>query len=151
MKKIFILSLASLFLFSSCRSFKDPVFDRIENVEMGSLNITKPVITLQMKCFNPNNRSAILKNGEGDAWIDSSYLGHFTIDSAINIPANSDFRIPVSLALDIKSVLQNSMALISKEQVNIKVSGKVKAGRKGFYKNVPINYEGPQNLKELFR
>lgn len=104
-----------------------------------------------MKCFNPNNRSAILKTGEGDAWIDSSYLGHFTIDSAITIPANADFHIPVSLALDIKTVLQNSMALISKEQVNIKVSGNVKAGRKGFYKNVPINYEGPQNLKELFR
>lgn len=149
--RYFFSSLLLLFVLASCKDFKEPVFDKIENVKMGQLNLDKPVISLQMKYFNPNKFAAKLKNAEGDAWMENSYLGHFTVDTTVAVPANSDFHIPVNLAVDMKSILQNSFSLLLKDEVNIKITGKAKAGRAGFYKSFPIYYEGKQDIGQILR
>lgn len=146
--------LLALFVVSglvSCRDMKDPVFKNIENVKGDRLNFSNSSVTLDMRYFNPNNFKGQLKQAEGDAWMDSTYLGHFMVDSLVNIPANSDFLVPVKLLVDMKQILKHSLTALLNEEVNIRISGRAKAGKGGIFRNFNLNYQGKQNLRELFK
>jgi LEA14-like dessication related protein len=134
----------------SCKDIKDPELIGIDNVKMGKLGIAGSSVTLNIKYFNPNPFNAKLKEAEGDAWMDSTYLGHFKVDTLVSVPASSEFTVPVNLIVDMKYLLQNSMAAFMKQEVLIRITGTAKAGRHGFYKKFPLTYEGKQNLAKLF-
>ncbi|HRA12982.1 MAG TPA: hypothetical protein PKX31_14995, partial [Chitinophagaceae bacterium] len=86
-----------------------------------------------------------------EAWLDNNFLGHFTVDSLINIPANNLFRLPVKLQVDMSKILQSSILAFLNPEVMIKVNGKAKLGKGIVYINYPIKYEGKQNLRELLK
>ena len=67
---------------------KDPVFKGIENVKVNEVGMSASTVTLDIRYHNPNNFKGRLKQAEGDAWMDSTYLGHFVVDSSVHIPAN---------------------------------------------------------------
>lgn len=135
----------------SCKKLKDPVFNGIENVRLGKVGFGSSQLTLDMKCFNPNNTKAVLKEAEGDAWMDSSYLGHFRVDTAVNIPANSDFTVPVKMDVDTRYILKNSLFAFMNDEVTIRISGEARVGKSGIYKRFPIAYVGKQNISQAFR
>ena len=150
MKQLFI-AIAITCLIASCKDVKDPELVGIENVSMKKMDMKASVVTLQVKYFNPNHFNAKLKEAEGDAWMDSTFLGHFRMDSLIQVPAHSEFLVPVDLSVDMKYLLQHSMSAFLNDEVLIKIKGTAKAGRNGFYRNFVLNYEGKQNLGKLFK
>ena len=150
MNKLFFVALFVLAM-ASCKNMKDPVFKGIENVKMGQVGVTESLVTLDIRYHNPNNFNGSLKQAEGDAWMDSTYLGHFSADSTIHIPANGEFLVPVRLMMDMKQILKNSFAALMNEEVMLRIKGSARAGRSGFYKNFSLNYEGKQNLRALFK
>ena len=101
--------------------------------------------------FNPNRSRLKLKSAQGDAWIENNYLGHFTIDSLIHIPANGDFRLPVKLQVDMNKFFKNYLLTFLAKEVTIKVAGRARVGKGFIFINYPIRYEGKQNLEELFK
>ncbi len=149
MKKLVFLLLATGILIS-CGKMKDPVFKGIENVSMNGLGMQESFVTLDIRYLNPNSFKGRLKKAEGDAWVDSIYLGHFTVDTLVHISPNSEFLVPVKLKVDMKQMLKHSMTAFLKEDVMLTITGKAKAGKSGFYKNFSLNYTGRQNLNELF-
>lgn len=148
--KRFILLLLVAGMLISCGKLKDPVFKGIENVKMNGLGMQESFVTLDIRYLNPNGFKGKLKNAEGDAWIDSIYLGHFIVDTLVHIPPNSDFLVPVKLMIDMKQMLKHSMTAFLKEDVLLRITGKAKAGKSGFYRNFSLNYLGKQNLNALF-
>lgn len=126
------------------------MFKNIENVQLDNLAMGASSVTLDIRYFNPNHSTGKLKNAEGDAFIDDKLLGHFIVDSTITIPANSEFLIPVKLAIEMKDLLKYSLNAFLKDEVTIKIIGKAKAGKSGFYKTFDLNYTGKQNLSALF-
>jgi len=150
MKKILFLP-ALICLLASCGKMKDPVFKGIENVKLNRAALDSSLVTLDIRYFNPNNFKGLLKQAEGDAWMDSTYLGHFIVDSTVQIPANSEFLIPVKLAVDMNQILKHSFAALLNEDVLLRITGRARAGKSGFYRNFSLNYQGKQNLRELFK
>ena len=136
---------------SSCGSIKDPEFQRIENIRLGKLGFAESTLNLDIVYSNPNNTRLKLKSAEGEAWLDNNFLGHFTVDSLINIPANNLFRLPVKLQVDMSKILQSSILAFLNPEVMIKVNGKAKLGKGFVYIDYPIKYEGKQNLRELLK
>jgi LEA14-like dessication related protein len=138
-------------LFISACSLEEPTFKGIENVQMGKLGVKESTFTLDLHYFNPNRSGLKLKKAEGDAWMDGDYLGHFTMDTLINIPGNSDFLLPVKFRAEMALLLKNSMsAMLGKESL-LKVEGKARVGKSGIYIRYPIRYEGKHNLGELLK
>ena len=123
----------------------------IENVKMSEVGMAGSLVTLDIRYHNPNNFNAKLTQAEGDAWMDSTYLGHFVADSTVHIPANGEFLVPVKLLMDMKQIFKNSLAALLNEQVMLTITGSARAGRSGFYKNFSLNYKGKQNLRDLFK
>ena len=149
--KSLLFVLVTIVLFGACGKMKDPVFKGIENVKVNEVGRVESTVTLDIRYLNPNNFNGLLKEAEGDAWIDSTYLGHFTVDTSVHIPANSEFLIPVKMAVDMTKMLRHSFAALLNEKVLLRISGQAKAGKSGFYKNFSLDYQGMQNLRELFR
>lgn len=149
--KRFVFALLVVIVLISCGKMKDPVFKGIENVKMNGLGVQESFVTLDIRYLNPNGFKGRLKSAEGDAWMDSIYLGHFTVDTLVQIPPNSEFLVPVKLMVDMKQMLKHSLTAFLKEDVVLKITGTAKAGKSGFYKNFSLNYLGKQNLSELFR
>src|SRR5688572_18994011 len=143
--------LVFIFVITSCKSMKDPEFKGIENVKVSEVGLAGSLVTLDIRYYNPNDFNGKLKQAEGDAWMDSTYLGHFVADSTVFIPANSEFLVPVRLVMDMKQIFKNSLAALLNEQVLLTITGSARAGRSGFYKNFSLNYTGKQNLRELFK
>ena len=150
MKQLFFF-LALLILLGSCGKMKDPVFKGIENVKLEQARLDSSMVTLDIRYLNPNNFNGQLRLAEGDAWMDSTYLGHFIVDSTVQIPANSEFLVPVKLAVDMKEILKHSFAALLNEEVLLRITGKARAGKSGFYRNFSLNYQGMQNLREFFK
>lgn len=150
MKKLLFPSLLVIVL-AACGNMKDPVFKGIENVKVNEVGMSESTVTLDIRYHNPNNFKGLLKQAEGDAWMDSTYLGHFIVDSSVIIPANSEFLVPVKMAVDMKKMLKHSLAAFLNETVLLRITGQARAGKSGFYRNFSLNYQGMQNLRELFK
>lgn len=148
MKKI-VAAIAVIFVLTSCKNIKEPELIGIENVDAGQFSLMNSSIGLGIKLHNPNKFPARLKEAAGDAYIENSLLGHFTIDTTIIAPAKSDFVVPVKLSLNTGFILQQAMSLMQKDSIVVEIKGNAKAARGNFFKNFPLNYKVTQNLKDL--
>jgi LEA14-like dessication related protein len=115
------------------------------------LGIGTTVMSFDVQYFNPNKSRAKLKEAEGEAWLDSNYVGHFHVDTMVNIPAKSDFTVPVKLDVDMKFFLKYSLTGFRNEEVLVTVNGTAKVGKAGIYKRIPLHYEHKQNLAQLIK
>ena len=140
-----------LFFLFSCQKMQDPVFNRISNVNVGKLGLATSEMTFDVEYYNPNKKGGKLKEAQGEAWIDSSYLGHFIVDTLIDIPRHANFVLPVKLSMDMKYFLKLSMSGFKNEEVLVTIKGNARVGRSGVYKKFPINYQAKHNLAQLLK
>lgn len=145
---LFIL-LASLSL--SCTSLKEPEFLGVENIRLDRLSMSGSLLHLDIRFHNPNKAKLKLKEAAGNAWIDNDYLGEFRLDSLVRIYPKSDFSVPVSLQTKAGSLLQNTLSLLLKREVTIKLDGTFKAGKGMLFINYPVKYEGKQELEKMLK
>jgi LEA14-like dessication related protein len=138
-----------LLVLSSCGKIVAPEFRKIDNVRVDRIAGDQSSLLLDLYYYNPNNTRLQLKEAEGDAWINDSFLGHFTVDSAVSIPANADFRIPAILTVDMKKLLKNAGIMLAQKEVPIRLEGKAKVGKAGIFIKYPIKYEGTQDISKL--
>lgn len=144
------LFLAPLLHFS-CGKLAEPEFRGIENFKVGQLGVKESTFTLDLHYFNPNRSGLKLKEAEGDAWMDGNYLGHFIMDTLINVTAQNDFRLPILFKAASGQLLNNSLLSLFGQESLLKVEGKARVGKGGIYIRYPIHYEGKHNLGELLR
>ncbi len=148
---LLFLCLALLFFLLSCGSIKEPDFKSIENVRISKFGLSESTLSLDLRYFNPNKFRVKLQKAEGDAWIENNFLGHFSMDTLIHIPARGEFRLPVKLQVDMAKIFKNSLVAFLAKEVVIKVEGKARLGKGFVFINYPIRYEGKQNLGELLK
>lgn len=152
MKRL-LIALLAIVTMASCGKMKKPEFIGVENTKMGKISKGNTEVLANIRFFNPNSFDANVKHAEGDVWLDSAYIGHFIVDERISIPAKKEFVVPVKLMMDMKQLpmmlLRFGPGIADKPEVFLKATGTLRAGRSGFYKNIPIKYEGSQNLKKL--
>lgn len=147
----FLLLLLIIVLLSSCQSFKAPEFRNVENIRLAKLGRAESTLLADVRYYNPNKTKLKLKEAHGEAWLDGTYLGNFTVDSLVHIPGEAEFSLPVSLRTDMSKILQNSLSAFLKKEVTIKIQGRAKVGKGIVYINYPINYEGKQELEKLLK
>ena len=134
---------------SSCKSVLEPELKGIGNVRMDKLSLVNPEIWINLHYFNPNNYRIKIKKADGDAWLNGHPLGHFTLDTLIHIDAQSEFILPVKLAMDVNNLTQNATLIMLAKEVMLKVVATARVGKGLIFINYPILYEGKQDLKEL--
>ena len=141
-----LLTITISFLAFSCSKPQTPTFIDIDHLRISKVSKQESVVSADLRCFNPNNYKLGLKSSSLDFYVNDRLLGKSVSDSLITIPALDTFYVPVTLRVDMSNILQNALQSVLSSEVNVRVEGNAKAGRSGFYVNLPVHYEGKQKL-----
>jgi LEA14-like dessication related protein len=147
----YLLLASCLFGLSFCGKPKQPDYIDFQHLKLNKAGLNQSVITFDLRYFNPNSYRLQLKEASVDVYFNDKYLGHSILDSLIQVPAKDTFIIPVSMQLEMKSLVKNAMQLLLNPDVMVKLNGNAKVGKGGIFINVPINYEGKQRIDLLGR
>jgi LEA14-like dessication related protein len=134
----------SVVILAACASPKDLVYQDVKNFRVSKISL-RPEVGMDVQFYNPNKYGMTLKDANVDLYINNKLAGHAMLTEKFQVPASSTFLLPVTLVADLKNILPNAMSLLANEEVNIRLTGNVKAG-KGIMVNIPIQYEGKKKL-----
>jgi LEA14-like dessication related protein len=142
MNKIACFALLVILFTASCRRPKELEYRNIEHFSMN-----KGGVSMDIRLYNPNNYKLKLKRADADVFVNGNKLGRMVTNAKITLAKRDTATIPVTLAVDLKNALPNIVGLLFNSEVNIKLTGRVKAGRHGVFIAIPINYEGKQDIR----
>jgi len=145
-KQIAFFPLLLILLVASCRAPKDLVYQNIQNFRLKQDGMQSQVC-LDIRMYNPNSYGMKLKDADVDVFLNGRCLGKMQVDNGCAVPGLDTFAMPVMLNVDLKNVLPNALQLLMNSDVDIKLTGSIKAGKHGIYKKVPVSYEGKQDIK----
>lgn len=146
---LYLSCLFFLLMHISCSSPKPLVYTNYKNFSIDKLGFENSDLKLDLEYYNPNNFGLQVKSSELDLFINNSLLGHSISDSLINIPRRDTFLIPIRFSVDMRNLFKNAWNTLTKNEVLIKVNGKIKLGKANVFMNMPINYEGKHKFKLL--
>lgn len=134
-------------IMSSCSDVKEPVFQDVENLKLGTLGLDKATLSANIRFDNPNRFGLQLKQIDCEVYVDSTYLGHFANTSSVNIPARQAFLLPVQGEVQTIKLMEYSRKALMQEPSAVRVEGKARVGRSGLYKTIPFIYRDTILLK----
>ena len=102
-----------------------------------------------MVYYNPNDFGVQLTNARGDIYIDNMYFGRFGIKDKVSVGKHKEFVVPALIKMDNISAIKNHREIFQKKQAMIRIEGFATVRKAGFNKEVPIKYEGIQDLEKL--
>jgi LEA14-like dessication related protein len=115
-------------------------------MEVGLLQTTAG---LDFVYYNPNNFGVQLSNASGDVYIDDMFFGRFGIQDKVTVPKHEEFVIPAFIKMDNISAIKNHREIFKKKQAKIRIDGYATVRKAGFNKDLPIRYEGIQDIERL--
>jgi len=136
---LFFLFTASLLV--SCGPPKALEYRDFKNFSIEKLGFSSSTAKMELVYFNPNNYGLQLKRTDLDIYIDNVLLGHTTQEYQITIPKKEEFSIPIQLSVDMRNLLTNSLHLVAKKQVLVKLAGSIKVGKANVFISFPVKYE----------
>lgn len=146
MKQALLFALFALLL-AGCQKPQGFDYRDIKNVKIENMGFDKTLLSMDLVYYNPNGFGVDLKKVDCDVYVDNSYLGKYQLDTLMHIPRRAEFNLPSRIAIDMKTVLKNSLNMLFSQEVLINVKGTTRVGKAGFYTNVPFNYEARHQLK----
>ncbi len=151
MKKIFFTLASAVLFLASCKTsdIKEPEYRDIRDVRITDVGLFKTTAGLNLVYYNPNAFTVQLNDASGDVYIDNIHLGRFNLDDKVQVRKRSEFVVPAVIKLDNISAITNHKDIWNKKEAKIRIEGIARIKKAGFTKEVPIKYEGMQNIEKL--
>ena len=151
MKKLILwLAPAAIFLVS-CKSgnIKEPEYREIRDIRIIEVGLLQTTAGLDFVYYNPNNFGLQLANARGDVYIDDMFFGRFGIQDKVTVHKHEEFIVPAVIKMDNISAIKNHREIWKKKQAMIRIEGFATVKKAGFNKEIPIKYEGKQDIERL--
>ena len=147
---IFTLLTAFLFL-SSCKSdsIKDPEYRDIRDVRLIKAGLLQSTAGIDIIYFNPNKFGLQIKNVRGDVYLNNAFLGRFDVEEKVTVDKKSEFTVPAIVTIDMIGLLLHQQDIFKNKEALVKIEGNARVQKAGITVNVPIKYEGMQNIDRL--
>ncbi len=147
---IFTLATALIFL-SSCRTgnVKQPEYRDITNIRLIELGVLQSTAGVDLVYYNPNSFGVQLSEARGDVYVDNAFLGRFDLEDKVEVGKRSEFVVPAIIKLDMIGAIKNQRELFKKKEALVRIEGFARVKRSGFSREIPIKYEGMQNLEKF--
>ena len=146
-----VVALLGLIVWATgCRQPDAPEYYGFQNpqiVRSGALT----TLSTTLNFYNPNPYNLKLLRAEMDVSLNGKHAGHSLLDTTIFIPKKDTFFVPVSLQVNLSSLMSNALAVLLEKQATISLDGRVKIKRGAFTFNRPFHYEGKQDLNSLLQ
>lgn len=146
MRNIWALTVVSLLAVVSCKQPQALVYQDVQHVNFKGFG--QSGISLDVLLYNPNKYRLKLCKADIDIYVNNSFVGKmFVVKGNYSIPAMGSFSVPLKVDVDLNNVIPNAVRLLFNHTADLKVTGKIKAGRRGISINMPVNYEGKQEIR----
>jgi|GEM_PF-773727 LEA14-like dessication related protein len=152
MKKLILtLSPALMLLFAACKTaqIREPEYREIRAVRIMDVDLLHTTAGLDLIYYNPNDFGVQLNEARGDVYIDGMHLGRFGINDKVQVGKHKEFTVPAVIKLDNISAIRNHRDIWKKDEAVIRIEGFARVKKSGYVKEVPIRYEGTQNIDKL--
>lgn len=151
MKRLILLLAPALVLLASCKSgnVKEPEYRDIRNVRIKDVGLLQTTAALDLIYYNPNNFGVQLHDARGDVYIDDMYFGRFGIEDNVAVRKREEFIVPAIIKMDNIGAIKNHRDIWKKKKAVIRIEGFATLRKAGFNKQVPIKYEGIQDIERL--
>ncbi len=151
MKKILLVLAPAIFFLASCKSdnIREPEYREIRDVRIKNVGLLQTTAAFDMVYYNPNNFGVQLTDARGDVYIDNEYFGRFTLDEKVSVRKHDEFIVPALIQMDNISAIKNHKDIFQKKRASIRIEGFARVRKAGFNKEVPIRYEGIQDIDRL--
>lgn len=141
-----LLTTVLTFLLVSCSTPKALEYRDFKNFTVDQLGFAATTIRMDLVYYNPNNFGLQLKSTDLDVFVDNNYLGHTIQEQLVSVPSREEFTVPIKIDVDMKNLLKNGFNGLLSREVLLRVTGSVKVGKGGIFKNFPVNYEEKQTI-----
>ncbi len=131
----------------SCSRPKVLEYRNINHFGVEQAGFKNTVLSMDLCLYNPNKYGLKLKNTDVDVFINNKHVGKALIREKFSIPAADTFSLPILLRVDLVQVLPNALQLLISDEITLKLSGIIKAGKHGMYIKIPVSYEGKQKIR----
>jgi len=151
MKKILLVLTPVVVFLVSCRSdnIREPEYRDIRNVRIIDVGILQTTAGLDLVYYNPNSFGVQLSDARGDVYVDDQYFGRFGLQDKVAVGKHDEFIVPAIIKMDNISAIKNHREIWKKKKALIRIEGFAKVRKAGFNKELPIKYEGMQDLERL--
>ena len=151
MKRLLLILVPAAMFLVSCKTsnIREPEYREIQNVHIEDVGLLQTTAGFDMVYYNPNDFSVQLTNARGDIYIDNMYFGKFGIKDKVSVGKRREFVVPAQIKMDNISAIKNHREIFQKKQAMIRIEGFATVRKAGFNKEVPIKYEGIQDLEKL--
>ena len=151
MKKLILMLTPVALLLVSCKSenIREPEYRDIRDVRIMNVGLLQTTAGIDIVYYNPNNFGVQLSDARGDLYIDDQYFGRFGIQDKVAVRKRDEFIVPAVLKMDNISAIKNHREIWKKKKALIRIEGFAKVSKAGFNKEVPIKYEGMQDIERL--
>lgn len=152
MKVLISTLVLGLMILASCQSgsIKEPEYRDIRDIRLIKVGVLQTTAGVDLIYYNPNNFGVQLNEVRGDVYIDNSYLGRFGIEEKVQVERRSEFVVPAIIKVDMIGAIKNQREIYKKKEALVRIEGTARVKKAGMIVNVPIRYEGMQNI-ERFR
>lgn len=137
----------AIFLTSGCKSPESPTFQKLDNVNLSSINSTKTELTANAVFHNPNNINGILTHTNIKVIVNEVEVSEIDQDFDINIPKSSNFSIPINISFNPKEIfrenegfLKNLLRTWVNDEMKIQYLGTVTIKVLGISFKIPIDH-----------
>jgi LEA14-like dessication related protein len=151
MKRILLTLVPAILLLAACKTsrIQEPEYREIRGVRIMDVDLLHTTAGLDLVYYNPNDFNVQLNEVRGDVYIDGVRLGRFGINDKVDVRKRREFVVPAVIRLDNISAIKNHRDIWKKKDAVIRIEGIARVKRSGYVKDVPINYEGKQNIEQL--
>ena len=146
MKQFNFALLFFVLLLSACSEPQSFEFKGLQDIQLDKLTMGKNKIRANIKYYNPNPFSLVLKQIDCKVLLNNGNFTVFKLDTNFIIPANKEFLIPAQLEFQMSDLVKNSMELLLNKPVKLNINGNATLSKGIFTKTVPIAYETTQKL-----
>jgi len=129
-------------LLVSCSTPKELEYRDFRNFSIQRIGFSTSSAKMDMIYYNPNGFGLQLKTTELEIFVNGVLLGHSSQEYQITIPKKEQFIIPITMDIDMKNLIKNSLTTLFNKEVNVKVTGSIKIGKANVFVSFPVNYEG---------
>ena len=151
MKRLILLMVPVAIFLVSCKSgnIKTPEYREIRDVRIMEVGLLQTTAGLDFVYYNPNNFGVQLASASGDVYIDDMYFGRFRLQDKVIVHKHQEFVVPAIIKMDNISAVKNHREIFKKKQAKIRIEGFATVRKAGFNKELPIKYEGIQDIDRL--
>ena len=149
MLRFLFLALVSVFLVSSC-ALESPEFLGSEGMEGFKIDGKTITFNAGVKVSNTNWFAIKVKRSTVDVYVEEQYMGKVSLEKKVKLKAKRESILQFPLKAELEDgAMFTMLRYASKENVNVRIKGKVKGGVWFFSKKIEIDETRQVSGKEL--